>query len=156
MCAWVFSSQFARPQSLIGYGSRCDKLDQAETRSLLMCFLHIMKTISEGEKSRFIQRIHTVRTVCCKKRCAHNCICYDITCMGSNLHFHVGLKHQLLVSVWAASLSISPVLYFHYHCHSKKSCVYVCVCHPVFPDVLVSYWHRAIHQEISDFFNILE
>lgn len=42
--------QFARPQSLIGYGSRCDKLDQAETRSLLMCFLHIMKTISEGKK----------------------------------------------------------------------------------------------------------
>ncbi|XP_061575354.1 dedicator of cytokinesis protein 10 isoform X9 [Cololabis saira] len=62
--------KFARPQSLIGYGSRCDKLDQAETRSLLMCFLHIMKTLSE--------------------------------------------------------------------------------------DVLVSYWHRAIHQEISDFFNILE
>ncbi|XP_061734541.1 dedicator of cytokinesis protein 10 isoform X1 [Nerophis ophidion] len=62
--------KFARPQSLIGYGSRCDKLDQAETRSLLMCFLHIMKTISE--------------------------------------------------------------------------------------DVLVSYWHRAIHQEISDFFKILE
>ncbi|CAF97479.1 unnamed protein product, partial [Tetraodon nigroviridis] len=62
--------KFARPQSLIGYGSRCDKLDQAETRSLLMCFLHIMKTISE--------------------------------------------------------------------------------------DVLVSYWHRAIHQEISDFFSILE
>ncbi|TRY92073.1 hypothetical protein DNTS_029041 [Danionella cerebrum] len=62
--------KYARPQSLIGYGSRFDKLDQAETRSLLMCFLHIMKTISEG--------------------------------------------------------------------------------------VLVSYWHRAIHQEISDFFNILE
>ncbi|XP_062417151.1 dedicator of cytokinesis protein 10 isoform X4 [Pungitius pungitius] len=62
--------KFARPQSLIGFGSRCDKLDQAETRSLLMCFLHIMKTISE--------------------------------------------------------------------------------------DVLVSYWHRAVHQEISDFFNILE
>ena len=47
----VFSvPQFARPQSLIGYGSRCDKLDQAETRSLLMCFLHIMKTISEGQE----------------------------------------------------------------------------------------------------------
>lgn len=46
-----FSPQFARPQSLIGYGSRCDKLDQAETRSLLMCFLHIMKTISEGKKT---------------------------------------------------------------------------------------------------------
>ncbi|KAK3513098.1 hypothetical protein QTP70_000974 [Hemibagrus guttatus] len=62
--------KFARPQSLIGYASRFDKLDQAETRSLLMCFLHIMKTISE--------------------------------------------------------------------------------------EVMVAYWHRAIHQEISDFFNILE
>ncbi|CAM4556654.1 unnamed protein product [Leuciscus chuanchicus] len=60
----------ARPQSLIGFGSRFDKLDQAETRSLLICFLHIMKTISE--------------------------------------------------------------------------------------EVMVSYWHRAIPQEISDFFNILE
>uniref|UniRef100_A0AAQ4R3K3 Dedicator of cytokinesis 10 n=1 Tax=Gasterosteus aculeatus aculeatus TaxID=481459 RepID=A0AAQ4R3K3_GASAC len=45
----VATTRFARPQSLIGYGSRCDKLDQAETRSLLMCFLHIMKTISEGK-----------------------------------------------------------------------------------------------------------
>ncbi|KAK1790469.1 hypothetical protein P4O66_014004 [Electrophorus voltai] len=62
--------KFARPQSLIGFGSRFDKLDQAETRSLLMCFLYIMKTISE--------------------------------------------------------------------------------------EVMVAYWHRAIHQEISDFFNILE
>uniref|UniRef100_A0A673IGK1 Dedicator of cytokinesis 10 n=1 Tax=Sinocyclocheilus rhinocerous TaxID=307959 RepID=A0A673IGK1_9TELE len=62
--------KFARPQSLIGFGARFDKLDQAETRSLLICFLHIMNTISE--------------------------------------------------------------------------------------EVLVSYWHRAIHQEISDFFNILE
>uniref|UniRef100_A0A671SG42 Dedicator of cytokinesis protein 10-like n=1 Tax=Sinocyclocheilus anshuiensis TaxID=1608454 RepID=A0A671SG42_9TELE len=65
-----FCTQFARPQSLIGFGARFDKLDQVETRSLLICFLHIMKTISE--------------------------------------------------------------------------------------EVLVSYWHRAIHQEISDFFNILE
>lgn len=58
MTSRLFSFQFARPQSLIGYGSRCDKLDQAETRSLLMCFLHIMKTISEGEKSPF-RHIHT-------------------------------------------------------------------------------------------------
>ncbi|XP_064577647.1 dedicator of cytokinesis protein 10 isoform X10 [Zonotrichia leucophrys gambelii] len=36
-----------RPLSLIGSTLRFDKLDQAETRSLLMCFLHIMKTISE-------------------------------------------------------------------------------------------------------------
>ncbi|MFT7803755.1 dedicator of cytokinesis protein 10 isoform X2 [Arapaima gigas] len=62
--------KYARPQSLIGFGSRFDKLDQAETRSLLMGFLHIMKTISD--------------------------------------------------------------------------------------DVMVSYWQRAVHQEISDFFNILE
>nr|XP_015216476.1 PREDICTED: dedicator of cytokinesis protein 10 isoform X3 [Lepisosteus oculatus] len=62
--------KIARPLSLIGSALRFDKLDQAETRSLLMCFLHIMKTISE--------------------------------------------------------------------------------------DVMVSYWHRAVHQEISDFFNILE
>ncbi|XP_065137880.1 dedicator of cytokinesis protein 10 isoform X6 [Paramisgurnus dabryanus] len=62
--------QFARPQSLIGFAPRFDKLDHAETRSLLMCFLHIMKTISE--------------------------------------------------------------------------------------EVMVSYWQRAIHQEINDFFNILE
>uniref|UniRef100_A0A663ECD8 Dedicator of cytokinesis 10 n=1 Tax=Aquila chrysaetos chrysaetos TaxID=223781 RepID=A0A663ECD8_AQUCH len=38
------------PLSLIGSTLRFDKLDQAETRSLLMCFLHIMKTISEGKK----------------------------------------------------------------------------------------------------------
>ncbi|KAJ8256276.1 hypothetical protein COCON_G00184280 [Conger conger] len=62
--------RFARPQSLIGFGSRFDKLDQAETHTLLLCFLHIMKTVSE--------------------------------------------------------------------------------------DVMVSYWQRAVHQEISDFFNILE
>nr|XP_014342168.1 PREDICTED: dedicator of cytokinesis protein 10 [Latimeria chalumnae] len=39
--------KFARPLSLIGSALRFDKLDQDETRSLLMCFLHIMKTISE-------------------------------------------------------------------------------------------------------------
>uniref|UniRef100_A0A669CNM8 Dedicator of cytokinesis 10 n=1 Tax=Oreochromis niloticus TaxID=8128 RepID=A0A669CNM8_ORENI len=57
--------KFARPQSLIGYGSRCDKLDQAETRSLLMCFLQIMKTISEGniyhlKNSRSPQEIYYI------------------------------------------------------------------------------------------------
>uniref|UniRef100_A0A8C2JD67 Dedicator of cytokinesis 10 n=1 Tax=Cyprinus carpio TaxID=7962 RepID=A0A8C2JD67_CYPCA len=44
-------TQFARPQSLIGFGARFDKLDQAETRSLLICFLHIMKTISDESVS---------------------------------------------------------------------------------------------------------
>uniref|UniRef100_A0A7N6AXM4 Dedicator of cytokinesis 10 n=1 Tax=Anabas testudineus TaxID=64144 RepID=A0A7N6AXM4_ANATE len=56
--------KFARPQSLIGYGSRCDKLDQAETRSLLMCFLHIMKTISEGKKCTNIHTQASHRPLC--------------------------------------------------------------------------------------------
>uniref|UniRef100_A0A8C4Y4Y7 Dedicator of cytokinesis 10 n=1 Tax=Gopherus evgoodei TaxID=1825980 RepID=A0A8C4Y4Y7_9SAUR len=44
--------KIVRPLSLIGSTLRFDKLDQAETRSLLMCFLHIMKTISEGKKRK--------------------------------------------------------------------------------------------------------
>lgn len=46
---WFLNSQIPRPLSLIGSTLRFDKLDQAETRSLLMCFLHIMKTISYGK-----------------------------------------------------------------------------------------------------------
>ncbi|XP_055976893.1 dedicator of cytokinesis protein 10 isoform X8 [Sorex fumeus] len=45
-----------RPLSLIGSTLRFDKLDQAETRSLLMCFLHIMKTISEETLITYWQR----------------------------------------------------------------------------------------------------
>ncbi|EPY83429.1 dedicator of cytokinesis 10 [Camelus ferus] len=45
-----------RPLSLIGSTLRFDKLDQAETRSLLMCFLHIMKTISEETLIAYWQR----------------------------------------------------------------------------------------------------
>uniref|UniRef100_A0A672PJQ7 Dedicator of cytokinesis 10 n=1 Tax=Sinocyclocheilus grahami TaxID=75366 RepID=A0A672PJQ7_SINGR len=62
--------KFARPQSLIGFGARFDKLDQAETRSLLICFLHIMKTISEernGIKSLcvfIILRISLLNRLC--------------------------------------------------------------------------------------------
>uniref|UniRef100_H2LSZ8 Dedicator of cytokinesis 10 n=1 Tax=Oryzias latipes TaxID=8090 RepID=H2LSZ8_ORYLA len=55
--------KFARPQSLIGYGSRCDKLDQAETRSLLMCFLHIMKTLSEAAAVKLAQSTHANGTL---------------------------------------------------------------------------------------------
>lgn len=47
---WSLDSQIPRPLSLIGSTLRFDKLDQAETRSLLMCFLHIMKTISVGKR----------------------------------------------------------------------------------------------------------
>uniref|UniRef100_F7DG76 Dedicator of cytokinesis 10 n=1 Tax=Ornithorhynchus anatinus TaxID=9258 RepID=F7DG76_ORNAN len=45
-----------RPLSLIGSTLRFDKLDQSETRSLLMCFLHIMKTISEETLISYWQR----------------------------------------------------------------------------------------------------
>ncbi|XP_066201084.1 dedicator of cytokinesis protein 10 isoform X5 [Saccopteryx leptura] len=45
-----------RPLSLIGSTLRFDKLDQAETRSLLMCFLHIMKKISEETLIAYWQR----------------------------------------------------------------------------------------------------
>ncbi|KYO33856.1 hypothetical protein Y1Q_0024486 [Alligator mississippiensis] len=48
--------KIVRPLSLIGSTLRFDKLDQAETRSLLMCFLHIMKTISEETLISYWQR----------------------------------------------------------------------------------------------------
>ncbi|KAG8445304.1 hypothetical protein GDO86_010188 [Hymenochirus boettgeri] len=48
--------KIARPLSLIGSTLRFDKLDQAETRTLLMCFLHIMKMISEETLISYWQR----------------------------------------------------------------------------------------------------
>ncbi|XP_053565996.1 LOW QUALITY PROTEIN: dedicator of cytokinesis protein 10 [Bombina bombina] len=48
--------KIARPLSLIGSTLRFDKLDQAETKSLLMCFLHIMKMISEDTLISYWQR----------------------------------------------------------------------------------------------------
>ncbi|XP_012583037.1 PREDICTED: dedicator of cytokinesis protein 10 isoform X2 [Condylura cristata] len=45
-----------RPLSLIGSTLRFDKLDQRETRCLLICFLHIMKTISEETLIAYWQR----------------------------------------------------------------------------------------------------
>ncbi|KAM4694823.1 dedicator of cytokinesis protein 10 [Discoglossus pictus] len=48
--------KIARPLSLIGSTLRFDKLDQAETKSLLMCFLHIMKMVSEDTLISYWQR----------------------------------------------------------------------------------------------------
>ncbi|XP_026519863.1 dedicator of cytokinesis protein 10 [Notechis scutatus] len=48
--------KIVRPLSLIGSALRFDKLDQAETRSLLMCFLHIMKTVSEDTLISYWQK----------------------------------------------------------------------------------------------------
>uniref|UniRef100_A0A8C4UFL2 Dedicator of cytokinesis 10 n=1 Tax=Falco tinnunculus TaxID=100819 RepID=A0A8C4UFL2_FALTI len=56
--------EIMRPLSLIGSTLRFDKLDQAETRSLLMCFLHIMKTISEGKEMCTRYLIYVVVKYC--------------------------------------------------------------------------------------------
>lgn len=52
---WPFHFQIPRPLSLIGSTLRFDKLDQAETRSLLTCFLHIMRTIADGKETFLIK-----------------------------------------------------------------------------------------------------
>lgn len=31
---------------------RCDKLEQFEVKSMLMCFLHVLKSMSEGKKKK--------------------------------------------------------------------------------------------------------
>ncbi|XP_063298579.1 dedicator of cytokinesis protein 10 isoform X2 [Pelobates fuscus] len=48
--------KIARPLSLIGSTLRYDKLDQAETKTILMCFLHIMKMISKEMLVSYWQR----------------------------------------------------------------------------------------------------
>ncbi|CAH2247117.1 dedicator of cytokinesis 10 [Pelobates cultripes] len=48
--------KIARPLSLIGSTLRFDKLDQAETKTILMCFLHIMKMISKEMLVSYWQR----------------------------------------------------------------------------------------------------
>uniref|UniRef100_A0A8C0XUA8 Dedicator of cytokinesis 10 n=1 Tax=Castor canadensis TaxID=51338 RepID=A0A8C0XUA8_CASCN len=64
---WLFNSQIPRPLSLIGSTLRFDKLDQAETRSLLMCFLHIMKTISDGKENFKLNLKKKERKLCISK-----------------------------------------------------------------------------------------
>lgn len=51
MCPLTSATLFQnQPASTLGSALlRCDKLDQAEIRSLLMCFLHVLKSMSEGK-----------------------------------------------------------------------------------------------------------
>uniref|UniRef100_A0A8C5JRD9 Dedicator of cytokinesis 10 n=1 Tax=Junco hyemalis TaxID=40217 RepID=A0A8C5JRD9_JUNHY len=77
------SNQIMRPLSLIGSTLRFDKLDQAETRSLLMCFLHIMKTISEG-KNYIVQYVDTEANIATEV----SLIILDLLCLYT-------LNHQL-------------------------------------------------------------
>ncbi|XP_044146239.1 dedicator of cytokinesis protein 10 isoform X1 [Bufo gargarizans] len=48
--------KITRPLSLIGSSLRFDKLDHSETKCLLICFLHIMKMISEDTLVSYWQR----------------------------------------------------------------------------------------------------
>uniref|UniRef100_F6UH53 Dedicator of cytokinesis 10 n=1 Tax=Monodelphis domestica TaxID=13616 RepID=F6UH53_MONDO len=94
--------KIARPLSLIGLTMRFDKLDQAETRSLLMCFLHIMRTISEetlisywqrapiSEISDFFSILESLR-ICPSEKCllpdeniALEFICFNFLCLGNS------------------------------------------------------------------------
>uniref|UniRef100_A0A8C7VTA9 Dedicator of cytokinesis protein 9 n=1 Tax=Oncorhynchus mykiss TaxID=8022 RepID=A0A8C7VTA9_ONCMY len=51
--------------ALSGSLLRCDKLDQAEIKSLLMCFLHILKSMSEGKTSPLSTQWASCLTVSC-------------------------------------------------------------------------------------------
>lgn len=60
---------------------RCDKLEQSEVKSLLMCFLHVLKSMSEGK-------------VACEHReiCASNCM--PITQKNILLQILIELIHK--------------------------------------------------------------
>lgn len=52
LCLSVFSSYQNQCASALGSTVlRCDKLDRDEIKNLLMCFLHILKSMSEGRTS---------------------------------------------------------------------------------------------------------
>uniref|UniRef100_A0A6I8PJI7 Dedicator of cytokinesis 10 n=1 Tax=Ornithorhynchus anatinus TaxID=9258 RepID=A0A6I8PJI7_ORNAN len=88
--------QIPRPLSLIGSTLRFDKLDQSETRSLLMCFLHIMKTISEGKESSV--KISIPKFPKCLAPCSTYSRCFvnlvDLDTAVSPLPFQKQLQHS--------------------------------------------------------------
>lgn len=56
------------PASTLGSSLlRCDKLEQAEIKSLLMCFLHVLKSMSEGSLSFHLHPAHSVLSWCSNK-----------------------------------------------------------------------------------------
>uniref|UniRef100_A0A671WIP2 Dedicator of cytokinesis 10 n=1 Tax=Sparus aurata TaxID=8175 RepID=A0A671WIP2_SPAAU len=118
--------KFARPQSLIGYGSRCDKLDQAETRSLLMCFLHIMKTISEGEGHRHA-RSQTMPIIRGKNALTNPKLLQMMETGNAHTHTHNThtQKQTHLLNIEAnlsteVSLTVLDVLELFVHHHKKQ------------------------------------
>uniref|UniRef100_A0A671WE96 Dedicator of cytokinesis 10 n=1 Tax=Sparus aurata TaxID=8175 RepID=A0A671WE96_SPAAU len=122
----LFLPQFARPQSLIGYGSRCDKLDQAETRSLLMCFLHIMKTISEGEGHRHA-RSQTMPIIRGKNALTNPKLLQMMETGNAHTHTHNThtQKQTHLLNIEAnlsteVSLTVLDVLELFVHHHKKQ------------------------------------
>uniref|UniRef100_A0A670YXA0 Dedicator of cytokinesis 9 n=1 Tax=Pseudonaja textilis TaxID=8673 RepID=A0A670YXA0_PSETE len=61
----IFKCLFFQNQQACISGSsvvRCDKLDQAEIRSLLMCFLHVLKSMTDGKENSCFFIIHLYAT----------------------------------------------------------------------------------------------
>uniref|UniRef100_A0A671WCN3 Dedicator of cytokinesis 10 n=1 Tax=Sparus aurata TaxID=8175 RepID=A0A671WCN3_SPAAU len=108
------------------YGSRCDKLDQAETRSLLMCFLHIMKTISEGEGHRHA-RSQTMPIIRGKNALTNPKLLQMMETGNAHTHTHNThtQKQTHLLNIEAnlsteVSLTVLDVLELFVHHHKKQ------------------------------------
>ncbi len=62
LCLTGFFVPQNQPASTLGSTLlRCDKLDQSEIKSLLMCFLHVLKSMSEGNISLHLSPALSVR-----------------------------------------------------------------------------------------------
>lgn len=75
-----------------------------------------------------IQRIHTVRTVCCKKRCAHNCIPFTYYVYGLQFALSCRFKTPVIgICVSCFSFNQSSVIFSLSLPLKKILCVCVCV-----------------------------
>ncbi len=66
-CLILFSLSQCHVAGVLG-GSllRCDKLDQSEVKNILMCFLHVLKSMSEGTHTQLrLYKPCYIVVVCC-------------------------------------------------------------------------------------------
>uniref|UniRef100_A0A8C3LKH2 Dedicator of cytokinesis 9 n=1 Tax=Chrysolophus pictus TaxID=9089 RepID=A0A8C3LKH2_CHRPC len=87
---------------------RYDKLDQAEIKSLLMCFLHILRSMSEGFLCYFSDFLCVLCRVCLhqfqymgKRYIARYCVEFKCCCIsfGNKIHINLCTKHLHLIFV---------------------------------------------------------
>uniref|UniRef100_A0A8C2UA14 Dedicator of cytokinesis 9 n=1 Tax=Coturnix japonica TaxID=93934 RepID=A0A8C2UA14_COTJA len=87
---------------------RYDKLDQAEIKSLLMCFLHILRSMSEGLLCYFSDFLCVLCRVCLhqfqymgKRYIARYCVEFKCYCLsfGNEMHLNLCTKHLHLIFV---------------------------------------------------------